>query len=344
MSAGNGMGARFAAIAAILALAAAPAPARAQTKVGPTLGQFLLIEPSARVAGMGNAGVSLLDGLDAVYYNPAAIGESEGGDVLFSHSEWLAGIRYDYVAAAIPGGRLGNFYATVTSLNSGEMEVRTVADPHGTGELFSVSDVAIGLGFGRAITNRFSAGVQLNYVQETVWHNSYGTATLSFGTLYRVSEHGLHIGSSLSHFGTQARFDGRDLRFTYDNDPDISGDNSALPGLRQTDNFPMPVLFRVGVGMPYRFGPETEMRLALDAYHPSDNTESVSAGVELGLKRMLALRVGYQNAFQQDSEVGLTAGGGVRGRVGDYAYRVDYAWADHGRLGSAQRFTLGVTF
>ena len=83
-------------------------------------------------------------------------------------------------------------------------------------------------------------------MQETIWHTSASTVTFSIGTLYRVSENGLRIGSSLSNFGTRAAFDGRDLRFTYDNVPGQNGDNSTLPGARFTDPFSVPVTFRVG--------------------------------------------------------------------------------------------------
>jgi hypothetical protein len=51
--------------------------ALAQTKTGTSMGQFLLIEPSARIAGMGNAGVALPVGLDAVYFNPSAIAATD---------------------------------------------------------------------------------------------------------------------------------------------------------------------------------------------------------------------------------------------------------------------------
>ena len=65
--------ARSLALAALLTLAAAPA--WGQAKTGTTIGSFLLIEPSARITGMGNAGSTLYDdGLDAAYYNAAAIG------------------------------------------------------------------------------------------------------------------------------------------------------------------------------------------------------------------------------------------------------------------------------
>ena len=89
------------ALAALAGLATA-LPAAAQTKTGTTIGAFLLIEPSARITGMGNAGVTTDAGLHSVYYNPAAIGHLDRYAVLFTHSEWLADIDYNYAAAALP--------------------------------------------------------------------------------------------------------------------------------------------------------------------------------------------------------------------------------------------------
>jgi len=327
-----------------LASALASAPAFGQSKTGTSLGQFLLIEPSARISAMGNAGVSLVDGLDGAYYNPAALAAIERFDLIFSHSAWIADIRFNYVALGIPLGRWGNALASVTSLGSGEMEVRTVEQPFGTGELFSVSDIALGLGYGIRVTPRFAVGGQIHWLQETIWNSRASTSTLSVGTVYRVSERGLHIGSSLCYFGTQGEYDGRDLRIFYDANPASTGDNPALPAEQFTDPFDLPVLFRVGVGYPWQLNRDTRLHLTMDAFHPSDETESVSAGAELTLRRSLAVRVGWQNAFQQDTETGLTAGLGLRGDLEGYGYRIDYGWSDFGRLGSVQRLGLGLTF
>lgn len=336
---------KLAALAAIvLGAALAVAPAGAQTKTGTAMGQFLLIEPSARVSGMGNAGVALARGLDGVYYNPAAIGEVSRWGVVLTHSAWIADIAYDYVAFAIPAGRWGSVYTTVTALNSGEIDVRTVERPFGTGERYSVSDVAIGVGYGRQFTDRFSGGVQVSYVQETIWHSSARTMTLGVGTLYRVSDDGLHIGASLANFGTGAGYDGRDLRITYDNDPTRSGDNSTLPAEIFTGDFPVPALFRLGVGMPFQVSRDLRLAFEVDAFHPSDNSESMSFGGEMLVSRRLALRAGYQNLFQQDAELGFTLGAGVWGEQASFGYHLDYAWADQGRLGSTHRFTLGFSF
>lgn len=316
----------------------------AQSKTGTTIGQFLLIEPSARYAAMGNAGVTADDEVTAAFYNPAALGRLKGYGFQFTHSLWLADIKYNYAAALIDAGSLGNLSFTVTSLNSGEIDVRTVEDPLGTGERYSVSDVALGIGYGRRLTNRFSMGLQLSYVQETIWHSSLSTVAISVGTLFDLTESGLKLGASISNYGLPARYSGRDLRIQYDQDPSRWGDNSSLPGEVYTEEFPLPVLFRVGLSYPVQVTDNNRIELAVDAFHPNDNTESVSFGAEWLLMNALALRAGYQNLFLRDSEVGLTLGTGLQLEIGGYAFHFDYAWADHGRLNNTQRFTAGFVF
>jgi hypothetical protein len=318
--------------------------ARAQSKVGTTIGSFLSIEPSARFAAMGNAGVATGDGVDAVYYNPAVIGTLDRLNLSFMHSAWLAGITFEYGAAVVPIGDWGRVFGSVTALHSGDMDVRTVDQPLGTGERFSVDDVAIGVGYGKQITTRFAVGAQINYLQETIWHSSLGSATFNVGTLYRVSKNGLHLGSSISNWGTQAGYSGRDLRITYDLDPTRYGDNGSLPGSAFTGDFGLPVLFRVGAGMPWQVNPQMRVLWEVDALHPADNAESVSAGTEVTLRNQLSLRAGYQNALMADSEVGWTLGAGIAGRLEAWDYRLDYAWADEGRLGGTHRVALALIF
>ncbi len=316
----------------------------AQSKTGTTFGTFLLIEPSARIAAMGNAGATVADGLDAVYYNPAGIASVPGWGLNVTHAAWFADISYNYVATSMPLGRWGSGFLGVTSLHSGDIDVRTVQQPLGTGELYSVSDVAVAFGWGKEITDRFSMGATVTYLQETIWHSSAGTAVLGFGTLYRVSDRGLRIGASLSNFGTQAQYSGRDLRVAFDADPSRTGDNGSLPASQFTDPFAVPVLFRVGLGLPIRIDQDHELRLALDAKHPADNTESLCAGAELLYHRSVSLRWGYQDAFEKDSESGLTFGAGLQGQTGGRHYQCDYGWADHGRLGNVNRFSFTLLF
>jgi len=336
------MAKKIAFIAFIMVLAATPLCA--QSKAGTTIGDFLLIEPSARIAGMGNAGATMYSEIQSVYYNPAAIGLLSSTGVQFSHIPWLAGISYNFAAAALPLGSFGNLYAGVTALNSGEIDVRTVEQEQGTGERYTVSDIAIGIGYGRQVSDRFSVGVQAFYLQETIWHSSLNAFALSVGTLYRISADGLHIGASISNFGTRGRYDGRDLRIKYDQNPEVYGDNGVLPGELVTGDFPLPVLFRVGVGLPVHLGEQNRLSFAVDALHRSDNTESMNLGVEWEFLQTLMLRGGYQDLFQQDRETGLTLGVGVHYAMDAVQLSFDYGWVDHGRLEKVNMLTLGVSF
>src|SRR5512140_1932296 len=104
-----------------LAFLALTLAAMSQSKTGTTVGQFLLIEPSARITGMGNAGVTIFDEASSVYYNPAALGHITGSDAQFTHSLWLVGITYDYAVASVRISQASSLALAVTSLNSGEI-------------------------------------------------------------------------------------------------------------------------------------------------------------------------------------------------------------------------------
>jgi hypothetical protein len=325
-------------------IAAFVSSGNAQTKTGTTIGQFLLIEPSGKIAGMGNAGVASADEAMSMYFNPAALGSRVTSGAEFTHSSWFADISHDFFAASVKVTDASSLGLSIGSLNSGSIAVRTVEQPGGTGENYTVSDYALGLGYGQKITDKFSAGLQVTYFQETIWHSSISTFSFNFGTLYQITSDGLKLGASISNFGSRAKYDGRDLRIRYDFDPTRNGDNSSLPAELYTDEFSLPVVFRVGFFYPVVINESNELSVVVDAFHPSDNSESMSFGGEYKFMDAFALRAGYQHLFQQDSEVGLTFGAGILWDVSNYVLHVDYAWNEHKRLGETQRLTVGMEF
>jgi hypothetical protein len=315
-----------------------------QSKTGTTIGQFTLIEPSARSAAMGGAGVTSTSEAMAGYYNPGALGTLDKSDLQFTHNLWFADITLDHAVAALNLGTAGTAAVVVTHLGSGDIDVRTVEAPLGTGERYTVGDLLMGVAYGFRVTDRFSCGIQVSYINERIWHSSISNFAVNIGTLYILSEDGLRIGASLVNFGTKNHFDGTDLKIRYDLDPSRYGDNSSIPGQISTDEFSLPIVFRVGLGYPVRIDGSNTFNLVADALHPSDNYESVNLGTEWVFKNVLALRLGYQSLFQLDSEYGLTAGGGIAWDGDGYELRFDYAWATHRRLGGVQRITLGFGF
>ena len=327
----------------LLAALVAAAPLGAQTKTGTTFGQFLQIEPSAALAAQGNVGATARTDVMSAYYNPGALGFQTSSNAGFSHSSWLAGIDYNYAAVGLKMGSATTVALSVSSLSSGDIDVRTAEQPLGTGERYSVEDLAIGVGVGRQFTDRFGAGATVKYVQETIWRSSARTVALDAGVIYELPFQAV-LGASISNFGVPASFDGTDLRIRYDQDPDIFGDNDNLPAALVTEEYALPVFFRVGMSVPVRVG-DSQLTLAADAYQPSDNSNSISVGGEWTYANLISARAGYQDLFLEDGEGGLRLGGGVAYRVSGFDFQFDYAWADHGsRLGATQRFTLGLGF
>jgi Type IX secretion system protein PorV len=315
-----------------------------QTKTGTTVGQFTIIEPSARSSAMGGAGVTSSAEAMAAYYNPAALGSMVQSDLQFTHNFWFGDIVLDQALAAFHLGERSTVGLAVTHLSSGDIDVTTVEHPLGTGERYSVTDLLLGAGFGMMITDRFSCGIQVNYATERIWHSSIGLFSVNLGTLYRLSEDGLRIGASLVNFGTKSAFDGTDLRVRYDLDASRYGDNGSLPAELLTDQFSLPIIFRVGAGYPWHIDGSNVVDLAVDAINPSDNSPAINIGAEWFFRRVFALRAGYAGLFQTDSEFGLTAGAGVIWDGLGYDLRLDYSWAGHRRLGAVQRITVGFAF
>jgi len=316
-----------------------------QSKTGTTIGQFLKIEPSARAAAIGNAGTALYGEAVASYYNPASLGRLEHSDFQFTYNSWLADIVYNYAIAAVKVENIGTFSLQVTSLNSGEIDVRTVEQPLGTGEKYSVNNFAIGLGYGLMLTDRVSIGMQINYLQESIWHSTLADISFNFGVQYQVEKDGLMFGASVANFGPRAKYDGRDLYIDYDFDPAKYGDNNKLPAELRTDSYSLPTLFRVGIAYPLTITESNKVLFAIDATHPNDSYERLNLGAEWNYLNTFSLRAGYRDLFLEDSEGGLMLGCGALYEFSPgLDVRFDYAWSDYGRLNQTHRFTVGIGF
>ena len=232
---------------------------------------------------------------------------------------------------------------TASALGSGDIDVRTVEYPLGTGERYKVSDTALGVGYGKRITSRFSAGFQANYITEKIWNTSATALTFNLGTSYQLNERGARMGFCLTNLGNRHGFSGQGLAIQYDPDSGSNGNNSALPAEQATDMFPVSSLFRLGLSLPFTVGSSSVLVL-VEGLHPNDNSESANLGVEWSLAKLLSLRAGYQTLFQTDSQLGWTFGFGVQGDLGNNRYQVDYAWAEHDHLEDTHRVTMVLKF
>lgn len=318
---------------------------RTITKTGTTAAQFLKIGVGARAISMGGSFVAEANDLSALYWNPAGLSNIQGGAVQFSHTQYLADISYSYAAFGFRIGSLGTIAASLIYLDSGEMKVRTVSHPDGTGEFFKAQDLALQLSFARALTDRFSIGTTVKYIRETIWHSSASAMAFDVGVLFTTPFRQLRLGASMANFGPKMQMSGRDIIFSTDPSPLQEGNVEIVNSEYLVDRHPLPLLFRVGLAWDAMNTADHRVVVVTDAAHPNDNSEYLNMGMEYNFRDLFAIRGGYRNAFETDGEQGLTWGVGLNLRI-DRSTRAsfDYAYADFGRLEQTHWYTLNLYF
>ena len=194
----------------------------------------------------------------------------------------------------------------------GDMQVRTVELPEGTGEFFSASDLAIGLSYARSLSDRFAIGFTAKYIQENIWHETAYAMAIDIGTSFRTDFFGgLTIGASLSNFGTSMKLAGRDARQFIRLDPTKQGTTDQIPADVEFNSWDLPLLFQIGISATPIKSDEFGLIVAVDALHPSDYIETVNAGAELSFRDFLFIRGGYNSIRDANAEGGLSLGIGV---------------------------------
>jgi hypothetical protein len=336
-------------LAALFAVWSAPANAqlfRSTAKVGTTAAQFLKIGVGARALGMGGTAAGVTGDISSIYWNPATLALlNVNSELTFNHAEWLADINYDFVAGILPIGEIGMFGFSVVALGVPEDLVRSEQFPEGDGRRWDANALAIGVSYSKALTDRFAIGFTAKYVSENVWSESATGFAIDVGTLYNSPIEGLTLGASISNFGTNMKLDGRDLYFNEDPNGDPGSGPNNIPSQYRAESYPLPLTFRIGLAWDIDLAEEFRVTPAVDATHPNDNTEYVNAGLEAAWREIVFARVGYKSLWLRDSEQGLTWGLGVHyGITNVGTIKLDYAFADYGRLDNVQYLALGMSF
>lgn len=322
--------------------------AQTVSKVGTSAAPFLKIGAGARTLAMGESGVSHINDVTSMYWNPAGLATMQNSQVIFNHYDFIADLNFEYAGFAIVVPELGTIGASFTYLGAPDIERTTYLRQEGTGEMISSSFYAFGVSFARMLTNRFGLGGSIKYVQENLWHTSSTGFALDLGVNYTTIFKNVKIGMSISNFGTAMKLDGRDLTVQHDISPSSDGNNGNIYAKLSTDDYPLPVLFRFGISSNLTRDffeiEDHDLIVAVDALHPNDNREYLNVGGEYVYNKLFALRAGYRQLFLEDSEGGLTFGFGLHYDMDQIGINLDYAALDYGRLDYVNKFTFILTF
>jgi hypothetical protein len=314
-----------------------PTEKRAQTGF-----KFLTVTTDARAGALGEAFTSLESPSSAMFFNPAGMARLEDfATVALGQVSWIADINYVYGSVALNpfDGRFGIFGLSVVSVDYGEFygTIRSDTDIRGyedTGN-FTPSAFAIGLGYAKAISDKFAVGGNLKYVKQDLSSAIVGfkpegdqvktnyaadVAAFDFGIIYRTGFKSLNFGMNVRNFSKEIKY--------------------------EEEGFQLPLTFKIGVSMNafdlLLPGKENHgFLVTVDAVHPRDFSEQLNFGGEYLFMQTVALRAGYSTP---NDEHGFSAGAGLQKSLKNYKLAIDYAYTPYGVFDNVNRITVQFAF
>ncbi|AXJ02120.1 Protein of unknown function (DUF3308) [Cyclonatronum proteinivorum] len=311
----------------------------AQRSIIPSLGdsrsgtsgfQFLKINPDARSSGLGASNVADATDASSLYLNPALAAQMQGNQIQISHTQYFTDISLNYAAYLHRRGSMA-FGASVLYLDSGDMNETTEFNPFGTGRTFRAINMAAGLTFAQELTNLFSYGVSLKYVEERIAEFEAQTVVFDVGFFYRVGDTGLRFAVGLNNFGIDASPSGEIRRL------DLEGEIIET----EFEDVSPPTTFKMGAAYDIFNSDNLSLTGLAQITNPADNAEQFSLGAELGYLNQFYLRAGYE--FGVDEASLPSFGVGFNLPVLNYSLGLDYGFSTRDRLGSLHRFALKFT-
>jgi hypothetical protein len=297
-------------------------------RAGTATAQFLKIGVGARASSMGESFTAVANDASALYWNPAGITQFQRPQLIVCHTNWLVDLRHEFIGYVHHLNAMNSLGVSLTTLHTDDLQETTEFEPFGTGNYFTFGDLGLTLTYARRMTDRFSFGVSIKYIEETLAELKMRGALVDFGTFYWTGFGSTRFALVVTNFGPQLAPNGE---FTRRDGVKVSNFQSFVP----------PTAFKVGFAAELFQRAPHRITTALQLNHPNDNAENVNLGVEYAWREVLALRTGYLGS--QD-EASFTCGAGFNLALKFVRLQADYGYTFFGRLGSTNRLSMSLEF
>jgi len=334
-------------------------------KVGTSGAQFLKIAVGSRGIGMGEAFDAVCNDASSIFWNPAGLTSIEKNSLVAAHANWLADINYEAAAFARNVRGIGVIGVSFGYLGSGDIAETTVMQPEGTGNYFNTSNLMLGVSYARALTDKFSIGGNIKYIEEKLENEKATAWAVDIGTLYKTGFRSLRMGITIRNFGPELKFSG--TYQDYDNGSWVIDDRTGAPEQKEYLPYHMPMTFKVSLAYDAIEQENNFLTLSTDLVHPNDNVERLNLGAEWRLYKIFALRLGYigplgmlgrysdetedastddeisyeTNNYAQNFSTGVGFNLDLKGFG---TVNIDYAYSDYGVLDWVHRASISLNF
>jgi hypothetical protein len=330
-------------LAALLAGAVTPARAGSNGRKGTEGAPELSIPVGPRGEALGGAVVGDATGVEAIFWNPAGVGTLAHTEAMFTHTQYFADMKLNYVAVASHVGDFGVLGFAAKVLSVGDVVVTTESAPDGTGEIAQPTFTVLGLTWARQFTDRVTFGLNGNLVTEKILQESATGVAFDFGVQYLTGWRGLKLGVVMKNFGPSMTFNGPGSEIST---IPPGSDPTSQPRIFSSESasFELPSFFTMGGSVDVMHSPVQRVTVLGALQNNNFQGNSLRGGVEWAYRDLLALRGSYYGSFTgtmdpntgeehsaftggDDLYTGVALGGGVKVRTGETGrIGVDFTW------------------
>lgn len=333
------------------------APQDPVTRAGTRGAAFLEIPVGGRSTGLAGAGTVIAEGIEALYWNPAAAASVRSIMAGISYSEVFrgSGIEHYYVGMLLP---LGNFTfgVTVNSLSSGDIPRTTETTPSGdnvgVGGFFDWTASAVGLQVGRQITDRLVVGAAVKYISEGIQGARASWVGADLGLRFQTGLYGTTIGGSILNVGGASRMRGNLVTANVAVAREVFAVERPIAVDLETHAATLPTAFQFGIGMDLSGAPQalfgTDPRhratLLFDVRDANNTAMQPLVALEYAFNDFAFVRAGKrwdnEDRARHEFSHGLSGGLGVRFNALGRRFDLDYGYMNLGVLNERHVFSF----
>jgi hypothetical protein len=316
-------------------------------RIGTAGGVQVLVPVGGRLLAMGGADAADVQGLEAIYWNPAGLASMPNKAAgLFSTMNILSDVRVQYIALGVQAASFGCLGFSLKAFDFGDIPVTTIEDMEGeSGQTYSPTFVTGTVSYSRRLTDVIQVGVNGKLIYESIPRASATAFAFDAGLQYHGLVHieGLSLGLVVKDIGSNLQYSGTGLS------KEATETELGYKDFRYRETASDQLPSTVELGLSYRRNFSTMSQVVISGTFQNNNfnSDNWKVGAEYSYNKFVFLRSGYlytQDASRDDLLYTFSAGFGIHTTVGGTDLTLDYAFRDSHYFNGNNLFSLMIGF
>lgn len=298
----------------------------------------LLINPWANSSAWGSAGISSVNGLEAIFLNVAGLAYSDKTEIQFGRTNWMgniSGIGLNAAGMAQKVGESGVLGISFMNMNYGDVQITTTELPEGGVGTFNPSSMNFNLAYAKKFSPSISGGLNLKVVSQSISNVRAQGIGIDAGIRYVTGDQeNIKFAISLKNVGPPMEFSGDGLSIDMLN-PSTS---ISIGMMQRVSSYELPSQLNIGTSYDFNFNESNRLTIATTFSANSFSRDQFRGGLEYTMKSekaIFSLRGGFvfENSLFDANEVATALSGPSGGfsfqfpfGSGDSKIGIDYAY------------------